>query len=175
MSQSIGIIGGADGPTAIFVSSSPSWINLFGLIFVVLLLIPNIIYAIRHKGQTNQCKNRLMNVLEQISRYGCMLLMVCNFGLMEFSFAFPSSFVLYFVGNGLLLLLYWGFWIAYAKQPSLFLAGTLAVLPTLIFLISAVSLRHWLLLAFALLFGVSHLYVTVVNAKAGQQPGDDTP
>ena len=49
--HSIGIIGGADGPTAIFVATSPGWINFFGLIIVVLMLIPNIIYAIRHRGE----------------------------------------------------------------------------------------------------------------------------
>ena len=39
MNNSISIIGGADGPTSIFLGGSLgiSWLNIFGLILVVLL------------------------------------------------------------------------------------------------------------------------------------------
>ena len=36
---SIGIIGGADGPTAIFVTSNINWLSVYGLIGVVLVTI----------------------------------------------------------------------------------------------------------------------------------------
>lgn len=41
MNNSISIIGGADGPTSIFLVGSLgiSWLNIFGLILVVLLLV----------------------------------------------------------------------------------------------------------------------------------------
>ena len=35
----IGIIGGADGPTAIFVSSGTSWMNLWGLAGIVAAIV----------------------------------------------------------------------------------------------------------------------------------------
>lgn len=57
--NNVTIIGGADGPTSIFLSGKlgGGWLNTFGLILVVLLLIPNIIYAVKIKNQRNQCTN----------------------------------------------------------------------------------------------------------------------
>ncbi len=34
------------------------WINVFGAIIVILMLIPNIVYAIKNKDETNLCTNR---------------------------------------------------------------------------------------------------------------------
>ena len=45
------------------------WINLFGAGFVILLLIPNIVYALKNRGEKNLCDDRAMNLLEQIGRY----------------------------------------------------------------------------------------------------------
>lgn len=88
MNNSISIIGGADGPTSIFLGGSLgiSWLNIFGLILVVLLLVPNIIYAVKEKNQENKCTNKLMNLVEQIGRYASMFLMVFNIGLAEVGF-----------------------------------------------------------------------------------------
>lgn len=152
------IIGGSDGPTKIFLSGM-SWLNWFGLIIVALMLIPNIIWAIRHRGEQNKCKNRTMNILEQIGRYGCMLLMVFNIGISEFGFPTPASFLVYLLSNTVLLLAYWVLWIVYAKRQTSFCTVMLAVLPTLIFLLCGVMLRHWLLVGFSVLFGVAHIYV----------------
>ena len=160
------IIGGADGPTSIYIASSSGWISWFGLIIMVLMLIPNALYAIRNRGAENKCKNKLMNILEQIGRYGCMFLIVFNIGIAELGFASPESIVVYLMGNAVLLLAYWVFWIVYAKKPGMFSAMMLAVLPALIFLLCGITLRHWLLTAFALLFGIAHIYVTYINAKA---------
>ena len=49
------------------------WINVFGAIIVILMLIPNIVYAIKNKDETNLCTNRFMNIIEQVGRYAsCM-------------------------------------------------------------------------------------------------------
>ena len=68
----LNLIGGSDGPTTIFLAGrlGIEWLNIFGLILVVLLLIPNIVYAVKNKDSENLCKNRFMNILEQIGRYG---------------------------------------------------------------------------------------------------------
>ena len=109
MSDSIAIIGGADGPTSVFIAGKlgMNWLNVFGLIFVVLLLIPNIIYAVKVKNQQNKCSNRFMNIMEQIGRYGCMFLMVFNIGIAEFGFGSVGAFFTYLFGNVFLMILYW--------------------------------------------------------------------
>ena len=68
--MSYSYIGGAYGPISVFIAGKlgVSWLNVFGLVFVVLLLIPNIIYAVKYRDVENLCKNKAMNVLEQIGR-----------------------------------------------------------------------------------------------------------
>ncbi|MBP3655136.1 MAG: sodium ion-translocating decarboxylase subunit beta [Clostridia bacterium] len=47
-SAAIGIIGGADGPTAVFVTSRINWPGVFGLIGVIAAVI-GIVLVIRHR------------------------------------------------------------------------------------------------------------------------------
>ena len=165
MDHSVGIIGGADGPTAIFVTSSPGWINFFGLVIVVLMLIPNIIYAIKHRGEPRPTVSKSALILENIGRYACMLLMVFNIGLLKFGFGSIIGLLIYLFGNFMLLLAYWICWISYFKKSSEEIALLLSVIPVLIFLISGLTLRHWLLVIMAIVFGAAHIYVTKQTDK----------
>lgn len=166
MDHSIGIIGGADGPTAIFVTTSPSWINIFGLIIVILLLIPNIIYAIKHRGEKHPAVSRTALILEQAGRYACMLLMVFNIGLLKFGFGSIIGLLIYLFGNASLLIAYWICWGVYFKNPSRDIAMLLSIIPVVIFLLSGLTLRHWLLVIAAVIFGAAHIYITAGNDKS---------
>ena len=159
------IIGGSDGPTAVFIAGKLGigWLNIFGLILVILLLIPNIVYAIKVKDQKNLCTNKFMNILEQIGRYACMFLMVFNIGIAEFGFGSVVAFLIYGIGNVLLMLSYWIIWTMYFHKPSFGKQITLAILPTCLFLLNGVTMRHYLLILFGLVFGVGHVYVTYKN------------
>lgn len=160
----VGIIGGADGPTVIFVTSGlPDMLNPLGIAIILLMLIPNAIFALRHRGMENKCKNRLVNILEQISRFGCIILMMVCVGLDKFGFGSAEAFVIYFFGSALLLLAYFVLWILYGRSPSRKKALALAIIPCCLFLLCGVTLRQWPLAAFALLFGVCHVYVTLSN------------
>ena len=148
MSDSIAIIGGADGPTSVFIAGKlgMNWLNVFGLIFVVLLLIPNIIYAVKVKNQQNKCSNRFMNIMEQIGRYGCMFLMVFNIGIAEFGFGSVGAFFTYLFGNVFLMILYWLIWMLYFIKQTYFKQILLAVIPTCLFLLSGITMLHYLLI-----------------------------
>lgn len=192
--------GGADGPAVVFLAGVlegpwSGWISLWGLMIVVLLLIPNIVYALRCRGEKNLCDNRLMNVIEQVGRYGSMLFMVLVFGKGS---GFPSAaaFVVYLAGNLVLLTAYWVLWgIYYFKTKprasisrqegptAVFIAGKpavkraagikmlLAVVPSLLFLLSGITLMSIPLILCALFFAAGHIYVTFVNIeKSIQRP-----
>ena len=165
MNNSISIIGGADGPTSIFLGGSLgiSWLNIFGLILVVLLLVPNIIYAVTEKNQENKCTNKLMNLVEQIGRYASMFLMVFNIGLAEVGFSSVGAFIVYMLGNILLMISYWTIWVLYFKKKAYWKQIALALIPTCIFLLSGITMLHFLLIIFAVIFGIGHLYVTNKN------------
>lgn len=163
MTSDLTIIGGADGPTSIFLAEKTGWLNIFGLILVVLLLIPNIIYAIKNKDQENRCANKVMNVLEQIGRYGCMFLMAFNIGIVEFGFGSVEAFLVYLFGNIILMATYWIIWGLYFKKKAYWKQIALAVIPTFLFLLNGITMRHYLLVIFAVIFGVGHIYVTNKN------------
>ena len=48
-SSSIGIIGGADGPTAIFVTSNINWLYICGFIGIIAVAILVVIFIYRNK------------------------------------------------------------------------------------------------------------------------------
>ena len=140
------------------------WINVFGAAIVVLMLIPNIVYAIKNKGEKNLCTNRFMNVIEQIGRYACIVLMWLPLFVWKFGFASVLEMMLYMACNGMLLAAYWIAFAVYMNRKTARLALVLAILPACIFLLSGILLRHWLLVGFAVLFAVGHIYVTYHNA-----------
>lgn len=142
------------------------WINIFGAAVVVLMLLPNIVYAIRSRGEENLCASRAMNLIEQIGRYACIVLMWLPLPVMKFGFASVAEMLLYLGGNAALLLAYWVVFMLHMKKRRAKLALAAAVLPACIFLMSGLLLRHWLLAAFSLVFAVGHIYVTQKNMEA---------
>ena len=142
------------------------WINVFGAVIVVLILIPNIVYAIKFRGEKNLCTNRVMNLIEQIGRYACIILMWLPLLVWKFGFQSVFELLLYLSGNGALLLAYWIVFFRHMRKKSTASALTLAILPSCIFLLSGILLRHWLLAGFAVLFATGHIYVTLKNAQA---------
>ena len=139
------------------------WINVFGAIIVVLMLVPNVVYALKNRGEENRCTNRWMNLLEQIGRYGCIAFMWFPLLVGKFSFRSVPEMTLYLGGNGALLAVYWFVYARYLRERTRRRALTLAVVPACIFHMSGLLLRHWLLVVFALFFAVGHIYVTTQN------------
>ena len=140
-----------------------NWINIFGLSIVVLMLLPNVIYAINIKSFENKCKNKTMNMFEQIGRYGSMFFMVFNIGIYEVGFQSNIAFVIWLSLTILFLLLYWLFWFIFFKSTRATLPIILAILPSAIFITSGFILRHWLLIISGILFSIGHIYVTYQN------------
>lgn len=165
--MSYSFIGGSDGPTSIFLAGKTDigWLNIFGGIIVLLLLMPNIMYSFKFRNQKNFCTNKLMLVLEQLGRYMSMFLMIFNIGIAEFGFPSLQAAMFYFVGNIVLLVAYWSGWLLYLSHRTLSVSLFLAICPTLIFLLSGFTTMHILLIISAFLFGIGHIYITYVNAR----------
>lgn len=143
------------------------WINLFGAVIVVLILLPNIVYGLKTRGIERAEKHvpKLLIVAEQAGRYASILLMWLPLFVWKFGFGSAEECVAYFLLNGLLLLAYYLLWPRYGKKPSLKSGMALAIIPSVIFLISGLLLRHWALAAAAVLFGVSHSLITRITHK----------
>lgn len=135
--------------------------NLWMAGIIGLLLIPNALYALRHKDGGISGGSRAVNLLEQIGRFGSMIFMVVPLGVRGGKFGFDSleALLLWGAGTAALLLAYYVCWAFFARRPGRRLALALALIPCGIFLLSAVLLRHWVLAVFAGIFTAAHLYV----------------
>ena len=95
-----------------------NWISWFGLGIVLLLLIPNAVYAAANKNTQPPRTSRILGLAEQAGRYGCMFLMIFHAGLTEFGFASAEGFIAWLAGTGALLVLYSGCCISAPRSPG---------------------------------------------------------
>lgn len=146
------------------------WLNFSGIIFMILIMIPNIIYAsyvAKHNGgfeNTWQGKgSKLTHCFEQIGRYGCFAFMIFNIPGTCFGWLFSNAFTIYLIGNISLILIYCLIWIFCFKSNSLFKAWSLSVIPSVIFLSSGIMSQSVLLFGAALIFAPCHIVISVKN------------
>ena len=118
------------------------WFNPFGLVFITIIMIPNIVFAIRCKdGFANNYRNKTVELVEQIGRFGCFGFMIFNIPGTWFGWASNESFALYLTLDALLVTLYCILWIVCWKKNGMFKALVLSIIPSVVFLISGIS-RH---------------------------------
>jgi len=165
MLTNLSLIGGSDGPTSIFLAGKMNfgWMNVFGLIIIVLFLIPNIIYRVKVKNYQKLYANKFMKILEQIGQYGCMFLMVFDFGMGELGFGSIVAFLVYAFGNIILLIFYWILWMLYFIKEAYWKKITLAVIGTCLFLLSGITMMYTFLIIFGIIFGIGHIYIVSKN------------
>lgn len=142
------------------------WFNYYGLIIMAIILLPNILFAIRRKdGFANAYRNRAAEVSEQIGRYACFVLMIFNIPYTYFDFWFAHALIVYLSVNGILCLLYLTFWIICGNSNGILRALSLSVIPSCIFLFSGIVLANIPLIIFSVLFGVSHIFLSCKNVR----------
>ena len=141
------------------------WFNYYGLIIIAIIMIPNIIFAFKHKEAfTNTYKNRAVEIMEQVGRYACFALMIFNIPYTYFNFWFDNALVVYLSVNGVLCVAYLIFWGVCWNKNGKLRALSLSITPSLIFFFSGVALANIPLIAFAVIFGINHILLSYKNA-----------
>ena len=139
------------------------WFNLTGLIFVVVLLIPNIIYAVTNKdGFADNYHNKFIETGEQIGRFGCFILMFIQFPFVTFGYIDDGAQTLY-------LALYCGGWIVFRKGNSVAKALTLSVLPSVLFFESGILTLNIPLIVLSVVFAICHITISYKNTAVTKQ------
>ena len=142
------------------------WFNVFGLIFIVVIMIPNVVFAIKRKyGFDNKWDNKFVEFIEQAGRFGCFGFMIFNIPGTWFGWWSDEAFALYLVVDGILVTLYCAIWIICFKKNSVFRALALSVIPSALFLFSGIISRSVLLTVASVLFAPSHIAISYRNAK----------
>lgn len=141
------------------------FISLIGLIIVIVLLIPNIIYMLKHKNDTDKYKNNFVYALEYLGKTSSIIFIIFPVQIKEFGFSNIAFAGIYMICNLILLITYNIIFASYFKKETLKKAILLSIIPTLIFLISGITLEHPLLISSSIIFGISHTYISYQNKK----------
>jgi len=135
------------------------WISLFGAIIALLLLIPHVIFEIKFKNRKRRRMPKIMRFFESLLWAVCCALMIVNAGFYEFGFDSKALFIIYFIGNVLLLLAYYITWFVFFLRPTFGKRVSTAAIAMLAFCLSGVTLTNIALIVFASLFGNCHIFM----------------
>ena len=81
------------------------WFNVFGLIFIAVIMIPNVVFAIKCKdGFDNKWNNKYVEVTEQVGRLGCFGFMIINIPGTWFGWWSDEAFALYLIVDTILVI-----------------------------------------------------------------------
>lgn len=141
------------------------WFNIFGLVFMLIIMIPNIVYAIKHKdGFQNTKINKALLIAEQVGRYGCFAFMAVNIPGTWFGWWSDEAFAVYLITDTALTVIYCVIWAVCFNKNTLFRALSLSVIPSVIFLFSGIMSRSVLLIASAVVFAPAHICICYKNS-----------
>ena len=142
------------------------WFNIFGLVFIVVIMIPNIVFAIKCKEAfENKWSNKVVELLEQIGRFGCFGFMIFNVPGTWFGWWSDEAFAIYLIVDSLLIVLYCIIWVICWKKNNVFRALALSIIPAVVFMFSAVMSRSILLIIASMLFAPTHIMISYKNVK----------
>ncbi|MCR4662200.1 MAG: hypothetical protein K5765_09430 [Clostridia bacterium] len=137
------------------------WFNYYGLGIVVLIMIPNIIYSIKKKDEFIKSNSRLLNILEQVGRYGSISFMIFNIPYTYFGFFFGSGLLVYLITNGVLILSYEIIWAICWNKYKKFKTYILSIIPSIIFVFSGIILLNIPLILVSIIFAISHITISI--------------
>ena len=141
------------------------WFNIFGLAFITAIMIPNIIFALKHKEAfENRYHNKTIEIIEQIGRFGCFGFMIFNIPTTWFGWWSDEAFAIYLMVDAVLIVLYCTIWVIYLRKNNVFKAMALSIIPSAIFLFSGIMCRSILLIISSLLFAPAHIFISYKNA-----------
>lgn len=141
------------------------WFNLYGLIIMFVIMIPNIIASIKCKDIfENKYGNKAIIALEQVGRFSSFVLMVINIPGLCFGYFFDLGEVIYISVNAALCFLYCLFWVILRKKSSVMKSLSLSVLPSVIFIFSGIITLNIPLMVMSVIFAFSHITISYKNA-----------
>ena len=142
------------------------WFNIFGFIIICIIMIPNVIFAIKCKEEfENKWNNNFVEIMEQIGRLCCFGFMIINIPKTWFGWWSNKAFAIYLIVNIVLVISYCLIWGICFRKNSVFRALSLSIIPSIIFLFSGIMSKSILLIVSSIIFAPSHIMISYNNAK----------
>lgn len=150
------------------------WFNYYGLIFVAVIMIPNVIFAATNKdGFKNLYKNETAEKAEKVGRSGCFVFAMVNLPYLVKGFWFNGGFIAYIVCGSILTLAYVSGWVIFRRENSVRKSLYLSVTPSLLFLTCGILSLNIPLIVCAAIFAPSHILISYKNAKESAKAAAD--
>ena len=135
-------------------------VNVYGLIFAVILAVPHIVYARTHNYDLKAINNRAMLYIERTGKYCSLFLMGINLGVLEQGFTAPIMEVYWLISTSVLTVIYVVLWIVFFKKETKGFAYLLTITAALIVIQSGLLQVKTLLLTAGIVYLIVELYVT---------------
>ncbi len=146
------------------------WFNLYGLVFIIIIMIPNTVYAVNCKNGFNDLyKNKIIEAFEQIGRVGCLTTMIFNIPGTCLGFLSDKLLLAYILTDSVLVLIYCLIWIFCFNKNTVFKALSLSIIPSAVFIFSGILSRSLLLTLMSLIFAPCHIMISYKNAVLSQK------
>ena len=142
-----------------------SWFNYYGLIFIIIIMIPNIFYMVYHKENIKSFNNKKIEIFEQIGRFSSLFFMIFNIPFTYFPVFIENYLFVYLIVNITFIVIYLVIFIIFFNKTTLFSSLALSIFPSLIFLFSGIFLINIPLIISSIIFGIFHIYISMNNAK----------
>lgn len=135
-------------------------VNVYGLLFAVILAVPHVVYARTHNYDLKAINNRAMLYIERTGKYCSLFLMGINIGVLEQGFTAPIMEVYWLISTSVLTVIYVVVWIVFFKKETKGFAYLLTITAALIVMQSGLLQVKTLLLTAGIVYLIGELYVT---------------
>ena len=135
-------------------------VNVYGLLFAVILAVPHVVYARTHNYDLSAINNRAMLYIERTGKYCSLFLMGINLGILEKGFTAPIMETYWLISTAVLTVIYVVRWIVFLKKETKGFAYLLTNTSALIVIQSGLLQVKTLLLTAGIVYLIGELYVT---------------
>lgn len=135
-------------------------VNVYGLLFAVILAVPHVVYARTRNYDLNAINNRAMLYIERTGKYCSLFLMGVNLGILEKGFTAPIMETYWLISTAVLTVIYVLLWIVFLKKETKGFAYLLTITAALIVIQSGLLQVKTLLLTAGIVYLIGELYIT---------------
>ena len=136
-------------------------VNVYGLLFAAVLLVPHIVYMKTHTLDTGVFANRAMVYIDRVGRLASLFLMSFHIGVLELGFTEPQALMRRFwlITMGVCSVLYALLWLLFFKKETKGCALGIILISSFMVMFSGILQVNTLLLTAGIVYLIGELYL----------------
>lgn len=136
-------------------------VNVYGLLFAAVLLVPHIVYMKTHTLDAGVFTNRAMVYIDRVGRLASLFLMSFHIGVLELGFTEPQALMRRFwlIVMGVCSVLYALLWLLFFKKETKGCALGIILISSFMVMFSGILQVNTLLLTAGIVYLIGELYL----------------